>query len=57
MKITLTLCLIALVCSQQVLKSNECNDCGLFKSQNDCEGYKKITCEWIGASGTTAAKC
>ncbi|CAK67723.1 unnamed protein product (macronuclear) [Paramecium tetraurelia] len=57
MKLTLILCLIALVCSQQVLKSNECNDCGLFKSQTDCEGYKAVTCEWIAAVGTTAAKC
>lgn len=57
MKIIITLCLIALVCSQQVYKSNECNDCGLFKSQNDCEGYKAITCEWVVATGTTTAKC
>ncbi|CAK67224.1 unnamed protein product (macronuclear) [Paramecium tetraurelia] len=59
MKNLILICLVAMVLAQQVQYTNRCNDCGQLKSQNDCEQEITVTgaCEWVAASGTTAAKC
>ncbi|CAK61922.1 unnamed protein product (macronuclear) [Paramecium tetraurelia] len=59
MKNLFLICLLAMVLAQQVQYTNRCNDCGQLKSQNDCEQEVSVTgaCEWVAASGTTAAKC
>ncbi|CAD8211577.1 unnamed protein product [Paramecium octaurelia] len=59
MKNLIFICLLAMVLAQQVQYTNRCNDCGQLKSQNDCEQEVTVTgaCEWVAASGTTAAKC
>ncbi|CAD8175771.1 unnamed protein product [Paramecium pentaurelia] len=59
MKILIIICFLAMVLTQQVKHSNQCNDCGQLKSQNDCEQETTVTgaCEWVAASGTTPAKC
>nr|CAA59447.1 alpha-51D-immobilization antigen [Paramecium tetraurelia] len=59
MKNLIFICLLAMVLAQQVQHTNKCNDCGQLKSQNDCEQEVTVTgaCEWVAASGTTAAKC
>ncbi|CAD8055987.1 unnamed protein product [Paramecium sonneborni] len=57
MRYKMILSFIALVSSQQVLKQNECNDCGQLKSQTDCESFKTGSCEWIEANLIVAAKC
>ncbi|CAD8148182.1 unnamed protein product [Paramecium pentaurelia] len=59
MKNLIVICFLTMVLTQQVKHTNQCNDCGQLKSQNDCEQETTVTgaCEWVAASGTTPGKC